>query len=566
MFRSINRKRRAFIALLTILAMLASGAVTFAAGSSVSISGYTAPSTIKAGSSFTIKGKLNSNYTITRVEVGIAKDKNNWTKYKYDNKKVNARTFDLKRADSTLKFGKLKKGTYYYRVYAHTSDGKIHTVLSRKFKVKKSGSKKVGASISGVASPSAIYEGKGFNIKGKIKASKKIKSVKVGVTYANGTWTSVKYTKKKINAKSFNIKKVDSKIKFGKLAEGNYKFRVDVTTTGGTKTLVNKSFSVRAADKTKTANVETGGVTSMPSKMTTELKIVSDSSAGKALSDDVVTMTGYNAPSNYKVGQVFTPRGTITSKEDITRVEIGIIFTPTNKWTEYKYDNSKVSGKTFNVATAASALKFNMIAGGEYKYRIYVHTKSGIHIVMNHAFKVTSSNKPQEALNWAIQIANDNSFSYGKKPATSKVGCYFCGTNQKRKPKGYEKTYVCMTFVHAAYAHGAGDPELLRECQKGNHCLELTDANFTHYSCWKKIGYCKDLKVSDLKPGDVICWYAADNSSGHLAMYAGNNNIVDAGGSGWGANTIALRKGVADNYLRTGASRSKKSYVMRYRK
>lgn len=167
------------------------------------------------------------------------------------------------------------------------------------------------------------------------------------------------------------------------------------------------------------------------------------------------------------------------------------------------------------------------------------------------------------AIAWAVMIANDDSFAYGKTPETSRVGCYFCGTTHRNKPKGYEKTYVCMPFVTAAYAHGAEDPEMLAIDQEGKRCLSTDNSNF-QYSCWSKVGLCSNLSVSDLQPGDVICTYAADNKSGHLAMYIGNGDIVDAGMSGWGPNTIAVRPGTAGRYLSGAARKSGQSYVMRY--
>lgn len=170
------------------------------------------------------------------------------------------------------------------------------------------------------------------------------------------------------------------------------------------------------------------------------------------------------------------------------------------------------------------------------------------------------------AIAWAVNIANDDSFSYGKKPQTSKVGCYFCGTNQKNKPKGYEKTYVCLTFIHAAYAHGAGDPELLKDCMEGKHCITASDTNFSRYSCWKKVGKAKNLSVSDLQPGDVIVTYSPTGvSNGHVAMYIGGNQIVDAEGikDCWGPDSIAVRNKAA-SALRGAAKHSGNSYVMRY--
>lgn len=179
-------------------------------------------------------------------------------------------------------------------------------------------------------------------------------------------------------------------------------------------------------------------------------------------------------------------------------------------------------------------------------------------------YAVWTGDGANAAVAWAVKIANDNSFAYGYKPATAKPGCYFCGTNQRNKPSGYEKTYVCMTFVHAAYAHGAEDPEMLADCQAGRYTVSLNDWNFSHWSCWEKVGRCSSLSVDDLKPGDVIIWYAADDASGHASMYIGDNNIVDAANEGWGADTIAVRYGQGQSYLNRGANFSSNSYVMRY--
>jgi hypothetical protein len=172
------------------------------------------------------------------------------------------------------------------------------------------------------------------------------------------------------------------------------------------------------------------------------------------------------------------------------------------------------------------------------------------------------------AIAWAIDIAADDSFAYGKKPAANAIGCYFCGTNcgpvKHNKPKGYEKTYVCLTFVAAAYAHGAEDPEVYYACSHGKMPLYENDKNFSQFSCWTKIGKCRNLSVNDLQPGDVIInWSAHSDNSGHTCMYIGGNDIVESSGGGWGANSIAVKHNAASGRLRSYGKDSK-SYVMRY--
>ena len=403
--------------------------------------------------------------------------------------------------------------------------------------------------LKNVNKPTTVNLGDSYSIKGKIKAKSKIYKVEIGIVdKSTGKW-KFKYTKKDINKKTFSIKRADTKLRFGKLKEGTYYYRINVQLKGKKKKKVlNSKFSVvdNTADSVGVGKSETSNV----------------------------ALRGCNAPSTYNVGKEFFPQGTVTCDKKIKKVEVGIVFAPTNKWTEYKY-TEKVKAESFDLAKAYPTLRFDLLPGGDYIYRMYVHTEDGVQLVFNKPFTVKASNKPMMAVNWAIDIANDDTFTYGKKPIANAIGCYFCGTNEKKvnrakkkkmkEPERYEKTYVCMTFVGAAYAHGAGDPEILDQCQKARMTLYETNDNFKKFSCWMKIGLCKDLKVEDLQPGDVIIkWSDFNDNNGHACMYIGDNNIVEASGGGWGPNSIAVKEGVAASRL-ASLSGSSKNYVMRYR-
>ena len=190
---------------------------------------------------------------------------------------------------------------------------------------------------------------------------------------------------------------------------------------------------------------------------------------------------------------------------------------------------------------------------------------------------LSSSEAAENAVKWAIDIANDDSFNYGKKGSNgpgyaNRCGCYFCGTNDKKvKLSGddrYYKTWPCMPFITAAYAHGAGDPEVLKTCQSC-HTLETNDNNWHKYDCFEFVGRMSELSVSDLQVGDILVHYDEHNGSskkgGHMSMYAGDGNIVDSSGGGWAASSIALREGRAESYLRgKWNAEPSKNYVMRY--
>ena len=90
------------------------------------------PKKIKKGKHFTIKGKIASNYKIKKITIKVY-TKSGKTKLSLT-KKPNAKSFRLSKISKKLKFKKLKKGTYYYKVTA-TDSKKTKVLLKKKFKV-----------------------------------------------------------------------------------------------------------------------------------------------------------------------------------------------------------------------------------------------------------------------------------------------------------------------------------------------------------------------------------------------------------------------------------------------
>lgn len=134
----------------------------------------------------------------------------------------------------------------------------------------------------------------------------------------------------------------------------------------------------------------------------------------------------------------------------------------------------------------------------------------------------------QAACDWGEMIAADDSFAYGTGDTAHRCGCYFCGTNRSRKGSGYEKTYCCNPFVHACYAHGAGDPQMLSTCQRGGS-VGMNSGDYTRYGNWENIG---KPSYSSLEKGDVFIY------EGHVMLFIGDDLIVHAAAEGWGANSI----------------------------
>lgn len=135
------------------------------------------------------------------------------------------------------------------------------------------------------------------------------------------------------------------------------------------------------------------------------------------------------------------------------------------------------------------------------------------------------------AVQWAINIAKDNTFHYGEDKWAHHNGCYFCGTNGKNSAKvkagaKYEdqlKTYCCNPFVTAAYNHGAGVPGI--DCKVASKRINLANATnkpLQDTKEWKKIT--KPSKVTSLLPGDILL------TPTHAMLYVGNGQIAHAAG------------------------------------
>lgn len=167
----------------------------------------------------------------------------------------------------------------------------------------------------------------------------------------------------------------------------------------------------------------------------------------------------------------------------------------------------------------------------------------------------TAASAIQAAIDWAVEKANDDSWGY---PSKHRAGCYICGTSPT-------KEYTCMPFITAAYAHGAGDPEILKICKKG-HSLSTKDTAWKNNKCFELVGRCKDLNYEELQPGDVLVQYASDDDSGHMCMFIGDGKLVHAAGHSVGIVVTKNAKKTFNSYKR-GSNRLGEghlNFVMRY--
>lgn len=128
---------------------------------------------------------------------------------------------------------------------------------------------------------------------------------------------------------------------------------------------------------------------------------------------------------------------------------------------------------------------------------------------------------------WAVDIAANDNFHYGKKPNSQHNGCYFCGTQMltggrsKAGVEMYEFSYCCNPFVHAAFAHGGNEQTMLQVCKRGSSYDYHLGRGYDTSPLFAKLGV---PAMGQLKKGDVLC---TDN---HVMLYLGGGRIVEATG------------------------------------
>lgn len=208
-------------------------------GSSLKIKGASEPDTIYLGSGFGVKGKISSGKIINTVTVTILdKDGNEVIS---QSAAPGKKSYNLTGLDSSVKFGTLGLGTYTYIVSATDEAGTVDLV-EKSFRVVRVSTLR----IKSYTCPETLEEGASFTVAGTVKSNQKIKKVWVTIRDAKGKVAISVSAKPK--AKKYNLGKLDSKIKFGKLQAGEYTYKITAKDAKQKLVLVNKTFTINPVE------------------------------------------------------------------------------------------------------------------------------------------------------------------------------------------------------------------------------------------------------------------------------------------------------------------------------
>lgn len=262
-FRNLSRD----LSIITLASAVLIGSVFAVTGANVNAASK--PSSIKVVKAtkpahqvyknfFPIKGKVMSSHTLISVRCGVRTLKNKWVNHMHVSVNPKSKSYDLLEADSKLKFGRLKPGTYYYYLDAKSTVGKRKILIKHKFTISHIYGKKISKP------DSKIVKGTPVTLSGKANSTFGFKKIYIGVTTNSGKWLKGFYHIRKTRKNSYNVSKVDHLIRFGRLSTGTYRYRIKATDKYGvTKLITNKKFKVVSSfynTNSSYANAATGSV------------------------------------------------------------------------------------------------------------------------------------------------------------------------------------------------------------------------------------------------------------------------------------------------------------------
>ena len=488
-----------------------------AEATNISMSGMTYPSgTLNKGDLFVLRGTISANKNIQRIEIGIVKD-GKWVAGHKVDQTVNSKSFNvLQKADSKIKFGDLSEGNYSYRCWVWI-DGKSNRIFDKPFTVA-TGVPKI--TLSGVSYPSGtLNKGALFVLRGTISANKTIQRIEIGIV-KDEQWVAGHKVDQKINAKSYNIlQSADSKIKFGDLGEGVYKYRCWIWIDGKRYAGFDRQFAV------------TAGVPK-------------------------ITLSGVSYPSGtLNKGALFVLRGTISANKNIQRIEIGIV--KDGKWVAGHKVDQAVNAKSFNILQKAdSKIKFGDLAEGNYSYRCWVWIDGKSNKVFDKQFAVT-----------VPKIDTDFNINSNANKAIYKVykyrsgDCYLSANTYMIKRKAVlNGSTKWNTVDNESLRYSACEPtDSDYNWMKGSY--SYSNDGYTYVVKLKKLSGNKTSKLKQIKsaldahPEGIVLWGANAGYNGSIfphavlaAYYKGNtlyciDSANNTASNSTGYNTIA-NKGI----------------------
>lgn len=345
------------------------------------ISGQTLPKTMEAGTPFSIRGTVKSATNITSLTVGVFNAANRMIVGK--TVKPNSLTYNLKSIDTSIKFGTIPAGVYYYRITAKNAAGE---------------KKLVNHAFAVLANGRTVKNGT-YNI--LLKSDKTlglgIKNTKADFAnlYLRKVSGSSNYLKFAVAYQSngyYKIKNVGSGKYIG--IAGQSSKAGALVRQSGPGTLfqilydgVAYRFIPKCATGTAMKVAGTGAAAENLTIKTYNIQITSKQQFvfKSAATAAKATISGQTVPSDQYVGSPFSIRGVISSTTNLTKVTVGV----------YNSSGGSVIGKTvtpnaksYDLRNVDTSIKFGTLKAGTYIYKVMATNSAGTVTLVSKQFTV----------------------------------------------------------------------------------------------------------------------------------------------------------------------------------
>ena len=471
--------------------------------------GYIRSDQVRSISYSTVLGKTTGNVN-TRKGAGSSMPKKGTIKR---GKVVNV-VLAAKAKGTGTTWYKIKSGSGYY--YLSSKYVKLtRPAVPKKFTVKN------------LRYPTSLVQGKAFSIRGKIACD--IDIGKGVVRVCNSAGKQVIRAEATVNAKEFNINKVDNNVKFGKLAAGSYKYYVDVVVNGKTYTKVNKSFKV-----TKPEPKEEPAAKTTPSADTTAAAKPAASSADQSdepekevetaepqtvTSGSVTFKTSeFRYPGTLYEGAAFTIKGKISCSTNMSKVVVQAL---NSSGKQVLVTEAKVNGKTFDILTVDKNVKFGTLDTGTYTYRVDAYVNGKAYNQLSKKFTIKKSAKAERITNKAFDIAwpagtSSSKYKYngGSPTAAYRYALETAYPNRGSWGAPPRAGASCDVFVGTVLRSCGVDPSAPRG-------LAEQFPYFASSSKYRRISYNGDRSV--LRSGDIVLYKVKGSNGAHVFIYLKKN-------------------------------------------
>ena len=352
--------------------------------SKVTISGHSVPTTITVGGVFSVKGTITANEKLTKVTVGC---------YDINGKLLtgasatpNAKTYNVANLDYDVEFNVLTPGVYYYRITTVTASGSKRIVNSA-FTVL-ANSRTVA---DGVYMLRAVGNS-GYAVDVTGSSNKNSANVDLGVRSTTSKYQAIRV--KHVGSGYYTLQFVGSgmylTVAGGGTSSGtnvrqnvpnnsNYQ-KWQILPVGSGYCLVPKHATTMALDIKGGTYADGTNVQMYKRNLGKAQRFTLEAStAAKS------KLTGCSTPTTLSVGGVFTVKGTVTSTETITKVQVQVVNA---SGTVLTGASAAPKAKSYNIGNLDYYVEFNILPKGTYYYKITATTASGTEVLINSRFVV----------------------------------------------------------------------------------------------------------------------------------------------------------------------------------